>query len=100
MNEIAPLVISSNHPQIAEVETPEHMWRVLEEGYMLTCKDAGFAHYAELFADEADVQISSAPDPHGNVTLTVWHQNGDGVKAYTVNQRSRFPLSGFSWKLK
>jgi len=97
MTDLIP-IITSTHPHIHEPE-PSQIWEVLSAGHMLICKDAGPTYYAELFADEVDVQLASAIDPHGNVRLTVWHQNGKGVEQITVNQRSRFPLSGFSWKI-
>lgn len=98
MTDLIP-TLTSTCPRMQEPD-PHQIWEVLLAGHMLTCKDAGPTYYAELFAEEVDVQLASAIDPHGNVRLTVWHQTGKGIEQITINQRSRFPLSGFSWKIK
>ena len=86
-----------NHPQIEVVRSRDELWHVLDTGHMVHCKDAGPTFFTDLFGEEADVAMSCAPSPHGDVCLSVYRREGGEV---IVNQRSRFPLEGFSWKLK
>lgn len=90
-------VIVANVTPETSISERDELWYFLQKGFLLYCKSAGPTFFNDLFADEADVVMSSAPGPHGDVLLMVHRREGG---FFEIKQQSRFPLEGFSWKLK